>query len=200
VTVHATSWRSTRALRRSCGPATAGAGLPAPEETPALPMPAHDGVGRDEARCLRRPSQKRLASSRSSLSQVRSRACVRVRVGRVSTASRGVGAGARGRGPGLGEPRLEGGRKRQGRRSIPRGFAVTISNHRRLNRPILRLAANPFSIRLLIQLIHLGTSERRVCQSPARTDGVSSADPWSNAGVDPGNAAILLRLAHMASA
>src|SRR5207244_1326876 len=33
-------------------PATSGAGLPAPEHTPALPMPAHHGIGCDDAQML----------------------------------------------------------------------------------------------------------------------------------------------------
>jgi len=35
-------------LGAQVGPATAGAGHPAPEQSPALPMPAHDSVGRDQ--------------------------------------------------------------------------------------------------------------------------------------------------------
>src|SRR5919202_4623590 len=43
---------SSRTSGLSCGTATSGAGLPAPEEAPALPVPAHHRVGCDDPQML----------------------------------------------------------------------------------------------------------------------------------------------------
>ena len=59
-------------LRAELRTPASGAGLPAPEQAPALPMPAHDRLGCDEGQMLAPAAQNRRARIHSSLSQSRS--------------------------------------------------------------------------------------------------------------------------------